>query len=346
MDNDKILQEEGEVILPITHESCVLNDDGQPLTRTIGNVSNLYTRERTLVGAINEVYAASLKQQMVEVLLDKGINCNINMTFVEILDLFRSINSSDGFGLDIISATELPATGKENQICVITDNPTENFIVSAYHDDISALDTSSIGVYLNDNMGVYHNTKVSMTNGGTTTNYYFNRVCQGDNRLSSYIYNNSQWEPLTLKSYPVLESGVKITTHVGTLPVYSGYVNYTEGVGLKLTNGSRGTCAITTGSKLLDFDSLSKAKVTVKNETSAGCVLYIGVCSTPSIGNVGDASYYINMITTRGSLDLSNITSATYTIDLSNVTGDGYLAIALQSSISSKYLYITDLTLY
>jgi hypothetical protein len=52
------------------------------------------------------------------------------------------------------------------------------------------------------------------------------------------------------------------------------------------------------------------------------------------------------MITTRGTLDLSNITSATYTIDLSNVTGDGYLAIALQSSISSKYLYITDLTLY
>ena len=39
------------------------------------------------------------------------------------------ITKVDGIsgGLDIISATELPANGRENQICVITDNPTDNF---------------------------------------------------------------------------------------------------------------------------------------------------------------------------------------------------------------------------
>ena len=36
-------------------------------------------------------------------------------------------NTTLSGGLDIISATELPTTGKKDQICVITDNPIDNF---------------------------------------------------------------------------------------------------------------------------------------------------------------------------------------------------------------------------
>ena len=56
MSDGKIIQENGENIMPITYETCVLDDEGNPITETIGDVSLLNTESGNLVGAVNEVF--------------------------------------------------------------------------------------------------------------------------------------------------------------------------------------------------------------------------------------------------------------------------------------------------
>ena len=73
MSDKKIIQEDGENILPITHETCVLDDEGNPITETIGDVSLLNTESRNLVGAVNEVFGNIIKEQVVDVLVDNGV---------------------------------------------------------------------------------------------------------------------------------------------------------------------------------------------------------------------------------------------------------------------------------
>ena len=73
MSDGKIIQENGENIIPITHETCVLDDEGNPITETIGDVSLLNTESRNLVGAINEVFGDTIKEQVVNVLVDNDI---------------------------------------------------------------------------------------------------------------------------------------------------------------------------------------------------------------------------------------------------------------------------------
>ena len=56
MSDGKIIRENGENIMPVTHETCVLDDEGNPITEIIGDVSLLRTKSKNLVDAINEVF--------------------------------------------------------------------------------------------------------------------------------------------------------------------------------------------------------------------------------------------------------------------------------------------------
>ena len=53
MAKKKILTENGQEILPITHESCVLDNNGVSIGSKIGNINELATDSRTdLVSAL------------------------------------------------------------------------------------------------------------------------------------------------------------------------------------------------------------------------------------------------------------------------------------------------------
>ena len=86
MSDGKIIQENGENIIPITHETCVLDDEGNPITETIGDVSLLSTESRNLVGAINEVFGDIIKEQLVVKLNDNNIDATTNETWSELIE--------------------------------------------------------------------------------------------------------------------------------------------------------------------------------------------------------------------------------------------------------------------
>lgn len=85
MSNGKIIQENGENIMPITYETCVLDDEGNPITETIGDVSLLNTESKNLVGAVNEVFGDIIKEQVVDMLYKHGIEASVNENWIDLI---------------------------------------------------------------------------------------------------------------------------------------------------------------------------------------------------------------------------------------------------------------------
>ena len=76
MAKKKILKQNGTDILPITHESCVLDNNSVPISTKIGSLSQLNTDNKSnLVAAINSVvdFNAETKQLLVDALNAKGL---------------------------------------------------------------------------------------------------------------------------------------------------------------------------------------------------------------------------------------------------------------------------------
>ena len=88
MAKKKILTDNGQEILPITHESCVLDNDGVSIGSKIGNINELATDSRTdLVSAINDIlyFNNNSKQQLIDILTSKGIIISENETIDNII---------------------------------------------------------------------------------------------------------------------------------------------------------------------------------------------------------------------------------------------------------------------
>ena len=93
------------------------------------------------LGVDAEELLTPLEESLREILGDEGVELSGEETLAELIvkvdDEFVKKNAEieNNNGLDIISATELPGTGRENQICVLTDNPVDNILVSQFVED-------------------------------------------------------------------------------------------------------------------------------------------------------------------------------------------------------------------
>ena len=112
MSDGKIIQENGENIIPITHESCILDDESNPITETIGDVSLLNTESRNLVGAINEVFGDIIKEQVVDALVDNGVEASANEPWSGLIEKIDNNISKNVETRDVLS--ELMQNGGYN----------------------------------------------------------------------------------------------------------------------------------------------------------------------------------------------------------------------------------------
>ena len=153
------------------------------------------------IGDINDIawYAigvgeedTTLRDSLANILGDKGVDISPED---DMATLIGKVDSIKGGSLDIISATELPATGKQNQICVITDNPVDKFLLSGNYNDKTTDDT--IFIYTNSSS---EESILYEIGENIVTRYYISSIYQGDTSLSSYTYNNGIWNKLTSNS--------------------------------------------------------------------------------------------------------------------------------------------------
>ena len=138
-------------------------------------------------------------------------------------------------GLDIISATELPATGEENQLCIITDSNPSKFIITSNLDDPN-VSNDSIMLYTSDTS----NYPITINNGIVSKNYFFKRITQQAFGLESYYYENGIWNKVTEKNMIFLENKkyYNIDIHGGITTDYASYLESTVGIRLNCYNSS------------------------------------------------------------------------------------------------------------
>ena len=101
MAKKKILTDNGQEILPITHEDCVLDNNGVSIGSKIGNINELATDSRTdLVSAINNIleFKDNMKQEAEEL---KQENEEIRNTLIETL-IQGGYDISDDEDIDVL----------------------------------------------------------------------------------------------------------------------------------------------------------------------------------------------------------------------------------------------------
>ena len=308
--------------------------------------NGLVTESKDIVVAINELFqnANNGKELIASAIGNELINSN--STFKAMSEAILALrSSSSGGGLDIISATELPATGRENQICVITDNPVDNYVVTSNLNDNANED--SITLY---NVGESASMMpIVISSNGITSYNYISQVCQGSTNLASYVYSEEQWIPLTSASHYLLKNGTLVT---GSMLDKFGTFNtgYTAGTGLKITiDSSSYYVNILACNKSVDFSSLNFSKIKVTAYTSAAQLTpYLYVVSSNQTGQLrsslmSDISPYLY---DQSSVHASyGATKHTYELDVSGwSSATGYFGIGgTWSGASAGTLYITDI---
>ena len=273
----------------------------------------------------------TLRDSLADILENKGVDVTEEDDMASLIGKVDGISGS----LDIISATTLPATGKENQICVITDNPTDYFLISQNIDDMTS-SNNSISIYT-----ATSGTKISITTNNLVTNYYIGKVCQGDSRLASYIYQNGNWNQLTQKYVVLLENGTYLNNSYHGGIFGSNSAMYSGGTGIYNKNSSTSNQSFVTFNNTIDFSVYNTIKVTAYTSASNKGYLYV-FASVGNINSTSDSSLKRNYQT---SIETVTITAKTFTFDISNWTGSHQLGVYLSGGYSSQG-YITDITLY
>ena len=145
MAEKRILKENGVDIIPITHETAVMTDEGTTIVEKyatkeevntqiqeesseinarvdaidakVGDLSSLQTSNKsTITGAINELFQRgnSVKQKLVDTLIAKEVEASTNETFESLLNKFNDIE---------FNSSNLPASGERDVFYPIADLP-------------------------------------------------------------------------------------------------------------------------------------------------------------------------------------------------------------------------------
>ena len=287
----------------------------------------------------------TLRDSLASILEDEGVEVTEEDDMASLISKVDEEfdNKNANSGLDIISATELPDTGVENQICVITDEPVNNYLVTTCADE--KLDVG-ITFYLDNTASVDPMTGVTLpiTTGNLTTNYHFSTVYQNDNRLPSYYYSDNKWNELTLAYIALVENGVvNINTIAGDFSLgSSGWASMSEPVQSVYCSPNYDNYYANSFANKINFGNYSKITVRCFEDGAVIPDLIVFASTTKHTREAVSTLYTIYM-------DSQQVTggwaaSTIITFDISSWTGEYYLSFA--GGKSGSGIYIEDIFLY
>ena len=309
----------------------------------IGALSNLNTTTQTsIVDAINEVFQSgnNVKGNLVDALVAKGMDISTSESWDNIITAVRDFSG----GLNVIAASSLPSTGSENQICVITDSPTTNIVVT--HNDTFTASGDEIVVYLREH--VDYLTPISITSGGVTNDYYIDYVLQNGTSCEAYVYQSGNWNKVAGKCIFLLKNGtakdITWNTTAGT------YYRYMAGTGVYLSTYSSSYYSYFTTSVTLT-KNYSKARVKgvyTRGQASYNYKLYVGgrTSSAASYSTTNYATYSVNnTLPGTGQTYASKMIDMEF--DISSLSlSNNYFIVQLYAAYSTQMgVTITDIIL-
>ena len=295
----------------------------------------------------------TLRDSLASILQDEGVSVTEEDDMASLIskvdEEFENKNANSG--LDIISATELPATGNNMQLCAITDNVTDSFIISNDEADVKISGTD-IGIQLTE-LTMYD--KYSYPMGGSTINLRIATTYQNASAIPLWLYYNNAW--VQICSTKVIVINNKILQDGFTMGTTNSNGYYGETAGLVLKPGSSANLfGFTPFNNTIDFSKYKAIRIkgTYKNTTSStgtygpGIGIF-GMSANFVGGTVSGAGYGLS--DTTSTFDAlfsytktfnSSVTTSTpfdFTFDISK-TNTCYLGIV---TAMTEYTYITDL---
>jgi hypothetical protein len=341
MNDGKILNDNEENIIPITHESCVLDANGNSITNTIGDVSLLKTTNDNLVGAINELYDNALKDQIVEILASSGVESSANEPWPALIEKLRSNTGGSG-SFDVISATSLPATGTDGQICVITPTIVNDYIItSCAKNTIESEITNKIALYTGTEPPNY-------ICGDCMFSFY--KAMYNDKTYASYVWDNGEWNKLTEPIMAYLENGVQpssgVTESGGLYPSGGNQmIKHTEGAGYKSTTYGQYIHVFSTFSRAIDLSKYNTIEFKACiNRTGSGTFDIFTANGPVASYNGSSYSGWIDL-TSAATNNVSALTYSTITVDISSWSGTKYLGVQYRQP-ANDYFIMSDFYIY
>ena len=231
------------------------------------------------------------------------------------------INKVDGLGaIDIITVTELPPIGRENQLAIITDRNANNIVLSI-DDSHKGLDENDIFINLSS-VPLFKVYDIKIHNA--LFKLYLNRVSQiqngVSNRLLSYKYKNGEWVNITGKEMYLYDNGA-FPNFIEIGEFYSPNDSDITNENNILSIRGPGKEMKGTFEKQIDVTNYTTLKVIVTSfnmNDSNNKILYIGLAD--SLTGSFPASFLSHIRTTNA------ITKETeLSLDISNVIGYKYL---------------------
>ena len=225
----------------------------------------LYVDENASDTDVEEALLESLRQT----LRDNGIEINGNETLAELI-----VKVGEGFeskaGIDIITASELPVNGRENQICVITEEEVGNIVVCP-NSTYTTINNNDVFVQtmsnLNKNICAYNSGNMLVHLPISKTYIKLNDMLL---TRDSYIYRNGSWELFTLADLVIIDSEnggaqVPLTLHSGKFDSSTNELYIVHGG----TAGSSYTRDIASTTDSFPLASYSKLLITYGTQSNA-----------------------------------------------------------------------------
>ena len=288
----------------------------------------------------------TLRDSLVSILQEEGVNVTEEDDMASLISKvdseFENKNNEleENKGFNISSATTLPSTGKENDICVITNNPVNNFEITCNLNDIDS-DSSKIKLYLGTKSSTdgLLGTLISDVKNNVTINYHFNKVYQGNTRLSSFYFKDNSWKPFTVSCVELIKDGIQNATSIAGELSLGGY--WQQNSGYVQDTGARYNYNTTGFQTKIDFTPFTKLVVRAKtNSSSRNLMIY----ATPT-------NYTVSSLTNSNSITYNYIASQQFNTtlsskeyDITSWTGEHYLTLSLSTSDYPFLLY--DMLLY
>ena len=244
-----------------------------------------------------------------------------NITYIAFTsDMFTVPGSGDSSSSQpIITATSLPATGEENQLCVITDgNPTSFYFNASSNTTPSDAVTF---VCISGNEANYMSTVNEVTNLYNISHCTYN----GD-IVPVWLYTNGKWINIAMASEDLMGNGIINTTvndfYRVIYPTYDNDWMYTEGEGLYTSGSNIDYYSSVTTTETINFSEYNQIKVTAKVEASStyGLALFQ---STRALNQLHSSESYATITSYQ---ELSTEFDE-YTYDISSWEGEGYLGL-------------------
>ena len=227
------------------------------------------------------------------------------------------VDSMSG-GLNIITATELPAVGIENQLCVISENPINEFMITS---DTSLLDSNKTILYTTPNIP----TNYTYTSELLTYELGIYKAKSGNIASATYCWKGSSWELICNAYYGILTNGKD--TGSGTFSDYSNKLYHDTSKGVYRIGADNAYTQFVSYNELIDFGIYTKVEVDACGYSGITTYLTIGKSSTmytAQYNNYNESTACNGGFTSQS---ISSTTLTTMTFDITSISGTGYLTI-------------------